>query len=159
MRERQLGLILIGLSVISCKVLAQATRATSKRTSSPVYTVSKPTLISSIVVTQAEVDSSDEASEALSDYQYYLGRAIAALKPHGVQIHLTNDSTVRWRDSLGVHSTSAADSGGVLYLFVSPNGQTRILRSGVEADEAIIDVARQLFGPSIPAHEDESDKP
>jgi hypothetical protein len=121
--------------------------------------VSKPTLISSIVVTQAEVDSSGDANEALSDYQWYIGRAIAVLKRCGVEVYLTNDSTVRWRDSRGFHSMSAADSGGVLYLFVTPNGRKRFLRNGVQIDDAILDAARQLFGPIIPSADKDTEKP
>ena len=148
-----------GLRAFSGTVLAQKKRASSRHATAPVYVVSKPTLISSIVVTPAEVDSSGEANEALSDYQWYIGRAIAVLKPHGVEVYVTNDSTVRWRDELGTHSMSASDSGGVLYLFVSPNGGTRVLRNGVQIDDAILDAARQLFGPIIPPAENRTEKP
>jgi hypothetical protein len=159
MHKQRLGLILIGLCVFSGTVVAQTKRATSGHATAPVYVVSKPTLISSIVVTPAEVDSSGDLNEALSDYEWYIGRAIAVLKPHGVEVYVTNDSTVRWRDRLGTHSMSASDSGGVLYLFVSPNGRTRILRNGVQIDDAILDAARQLFGPMIPPPEHSTEKP
>jgi hypothetical protein len=159
MRNALITLIFVGLCTTAGNVLAQATRATAKSVPGPIYPVSRPTLISSIVVTQSEVDSSGDVSEALADYQFYLARAIAVLKHHGVRIHLTNDSTVRWRDSLGVHSISAADSGGVLYLFVSPNGRMQSLRQGVESEEAILEVARKQFGSAIPASEQKSDQP
>jgi hypothetical protein len=153
MLNRHLIAVVISPCLIAGSVLAQTTGATSKRAGSPVFEVSKPSLISSIVLTQADADSNDEVSEALSDYQYYLSRAIPVLKQHGIQIYVSNDSTVRWRDSLGLHSMSAVDSGGVLYLFVSPNGQKRILRQGVEVDEALLDAARNEFGLSIPVSE------
>ena len=152
--------VVIGACLISAPVLGQgASASTSKRALSRVVVVSKPTLISSFVATQAEVDSSDETSEALSDYQHYLSLAIPVLENHGVQVHLSNDSTLRWRDSLGVHSLSATDSGGVVYLFVSPNERKRILRQGVEIDGAILDAARHQFGIPLPIPEWESDGP
>jgi hypothetical protein len=159
MLNRHLIAISISPCLIAGSVLAQATGATSKPARTPVFEVSKPSLISSIVLAQADVDSSDEVSEALSDYQYYLSRAIPVLKQHGVEIYVSNDSTVRWRDSLGLHSMSAVDSGGVLYLFVSPNGQKRTLRQGVEVDEALLDAARNQFGLSIPVSEEKHDDP
>jgi hypothetical protein len=160
MRKRLLGLILLGEWLISGSVFAQAPRATtSGRAPTHVFVVTKPSLISSFVVTQAEVDSSGDVNEALSDYQYYMSLAMPVLKRHGIQVHLTNDSTLRWRDSLGVHSIAAADSGGIVYLFVSPNGHKRILRQGVELDGAILAAARGQFGLPIPVPEGEGDEP
>lgn len=108
--------------------------------------VSRPTLISSFVATQAQIDSSAMLNDALSDYQLYLSRAARVLEQHGVQVIAISDSTVRWRDSLGSHSMLAADSGGVLYLFVLPNGRLKSLHAGVELDGPLLAAARDHFG-------------
>jgi hypothetical protein len=99
---------------------------------------------------RAEVDSNADANEALADYQYYLSRAVPILERNGVAVIGTNDSTVRWRDSLGSHSILAADSGGVLYLFVLPNGRVKALQAGVELDVVLLSAARDHLRLPIP---------
>src|SRR5437588_3680068 len=84
------------------RVPGVAARAAHSPVDSSVVVVTSPTLISSIVVTQAAIDSGGDAAEVLGDYQNYLSLAVPVLEKHGVQVHLTSDSTVRWRDSLGV---------------------------------------------------------
>jgi hypothetical protein len=120
-------------------------------------TVTRPTFISSMAVTQAQVDSNEATNEALSDYQYYLSRALPVLEKHGVDVHLSNDAVLRWRDSLGTHSLSVGDSGGIVYVFVLPNGRTRALREGVEVDAALLGAARDHFGIPIPVPDAETD--
>jgi len=143
--------ILLGAWLPNGSLFAQEARATSPtRSDTPAFTVTRPSLLSSIVVTQAEADSDSDTNEALSDYQYYSFRAVPVLERHGIEVHVTNDSTIRWRDSLGVHSVFAADSGGVVYLFVMPNGRKKVLHAGVEVDDAILAAAREQFGISIP---------
>jgi hypothetical protein len=110
-----------------------------------IVTITGPTFISSMPITRADLDSSADANEALGDYQYYLSLAAPVLRKSGVRVELTGDSVVRWRDSLGVHSLSASDSGGSLYLFVLPNGRRRALRGGVRDNDDLFAAARELF--------------
>ena len=160
MRSRLLGLLVIAACLPLSRALAQgASTNASKRVRPRLFVVRKPTLITSFVTTQAAVDSSDEISEALSDYQHYLSLAIPVLEKHGIQVHVTNDSTLRWRDSLGVHKLSTTDGGGLVYLFVSPNGRTRVLREGVELDGAILNAAHLLFDVPLPTPAEEPDDP
>ena len=112
--------------------------------------VSRPTLLSSFPITQAEIDSGGDANEAYADYQHYLGNAIPVLERHGVQVFATNDSVLRWRDSLGAHELSVTDSIGIAYLLVAPSGRLLRLGSGVQLDGAILDAARTHFKLPIP---------
>jgi len=129
-----------------------ADSATRRRTPNrdPLVTVTGPTLISTMAVTQADVDSSEATSEALSDYQYYLSRAVPVLEKYGVRVQLSNDSIVRWRDRLGIHSLSVPQSRGMMYVFVLPNGRTRRMRDEVQFDGALLAAAREHFGLPIP---------
>lgn len=108
--------------------------------------VDRPTLVSAFVAAQQQIDSVQDLSDVLDDYQFYLSKAIPILERGGVRVAVTNDSIVRWHDQLGHHFISAADSGGILYLFLRPDGGVRSLRNGVELDEAILSAARQHFG-------------
>jgi hypothetical protein len=143
--------LLIGTATLCCDSRPQDARLTRPGGESPAETlVSRPTLIGAFVGTQAQIDSNPQANEALADYQYYLSRAVPILEQHGVAVITTNDSIVRWRDSLGHHSRLAADSGGILYLFVLPSGRLKTLHAGVEVDGALLATARDHFGLPIP---------
>jgi len=117
---------------------------------SSITVVSAPTLLSSFPITQAQIDSSGDANEAYADYRHYLGLALPVLERYGVEVVATNDSVLRWRDSLGAHALTLGDSIGIAYLFVAPGGKLHRLGSGVQADGAILDAARTHFGLPIP---------
>jgi hypothetical protein len=127
--------------------------APSRHQKADTVAVIGPTLLSAFVTTQAEVDSAGDVGEALSDYQYYLGQAIPGLERHGVRVHLTNDSIVHWRDRSGTHSLTVADSGGIAYLFLLPDGSATILRQGVIGDLDIIAAASERFGFKLTAQD------
>ena len=129
---------------------APADAPTSGPDTVSVTMVGSPTLLSSFPITQAEIDSGGDANEAYADYQHYLGNAIPVLERHGVQVFATNDSVLRWRDSLGAHAFAVADSIGIAYLFVAPSGRLLRLGSGVQLDGAILEAARTHFGLPIP---------
>ena len=140
-----------GVCLASGPLAAQASRASkAKAVPGKVVMVTGPTFISSIVVTQADVDTSSDVNEALSDYQYYLSLAVPVLERGGVRVRLSNDSTIRWHDRRGTHQISAVADGGIVYLFVLPNGRMKVLRQGVQPDEPILAAARELFGLPIP---------
>jgi len=111
--------------------------------------VTGPTLISSFVATQTEVDTSSDVNEALSDYQYYLSLATPVLERSGVRVVLSNDSTIRWHDRRGTHRLSAV-TDGIVYLFVLPDGRMKELHRGVESDESILAAAREFLRLPIP---------
>jgi len=148
MRVHLLLLVAVGVGCGSAMASARSDRPPQGDSQADIA-VTQPTLITSFVATQSQLTSSPEANEALADYQYYLSRAVPILQNHGVAIVATNDSTVRWRDSLGRHSIVAADSGGILYLFVLPSGRVKALHAGVELDGALLAVARDHFGLPI----------
>src|SRR5215207_10633108 len=101
-----------------------AANATASRLDTTATTVvSRPTLLSSFPITQAQIDSGGDANEAYADYQHYLSSAIPVLERYGVQVVATNDSVLHWRDSLGAHAFTVGDSVGIAYLFVTPDGK------------------------------------
>jgi hypothetical protein len=141
----------LGVCLASGPLMAQAARTPrSEAVPEKVVMVTRPTFISSIVVTQTDVDTSSDVNEVLSDYQYYLSLAVPVLERSGVQVRLSNDSTIQWHDQRGMHQMSASLDGGIVYLFVLPNGRMKVLRQGVLAVEPILATARELFGLPIP---------
>jgi hypothetical protein len=131
----------------------------ASREDSSLTIIGVPTLLSSFPITQAQIDSGGEANEAYTDYRHYLGLAMPVLERYGVQVVATNDSVLRWRDSLGAHAFTLADSIGIAYLLVAPSGKLLRLGSGVQADGAILDAARTHFGLPIPVPMPDSVEP
>jgi hypothetical protein len=128
----------------------RAAEASASGSDSSTTVIDGPTLLSSFPITQAQIDSGGDANEAYADYQHYLSLAMPVLERFDVQVVATNDSILRWRDSLGAHALTLADSVGIAYLFVAPNGKLLRLGSGVQADGAILDAARSHFALPIP---------
>ena len=122
----------------------------ASRPDTSVTVVGVPTLLSSFPITQAQIDSGGDANEAYADYRHYLGLATPVLERYGVEVVATNDSVLRWRDSLGAHAFTLADSIGIAYLLVAPSGKLHRLGRGVQGDGAILDAARTHFGLPIP---------
>lgn len=58
---------------------------------------------------------------------------------------LSSDSTIRWRDSLGVHTLVVPDTNRILYLFLLPSGRDTTLREGVAQSDQLLSVARDCF--------------
>ena len=138
--------------VVACRSdsAPPAAEASAAGTDSATTVIGGPTLLSSFPITQAQIDSGGDANEAYADYQHYLGLAMPVLERFGVQVVATNDSVLRWRDSLGAHAFTLADSIGIAYLFVTPSGKLLRLGSGVQGDGAILDAARTHFALPIP---------
>ena len=157
-----------GLRALAMIVLVAGCRAehvppaadtSAARSDTSMTLIGVPTLLSSFPITQAQIDSGGEANEAYADYRHYLGLATPVLERYGVQVAATNDSVIRWRDSLGAHAFTLADSIGIAYLLVAPNGRLLRLGSGVQADGAILDAARTHFGLPIPVSTRDSVEP
>ena len=114
-----------------------------------VIQITQPTLLSTFTITKAQVDSETDDGEAYADYTYYLGRVIPELKRAGIRVVASNDSALIWQDSLGRHVVKAADTFGIVYLFISPNGTFSQLRDGVADDDGLLDAVQHQFGLQV----------
>jgi len=106
--------------------------------------VDRPTVVGVFAASQAFVDSNDVA-EVLADYEHYVDGVVKELETHGVHVKLSSDSTIRWRDSLGVHTLVVPDTNRILYLFLLPSGHDTTLREGVAQSDQLLSVARDFF--------------
>lgn len=160
-RVSLVGLVLAGVGVYastSARLTRQANIGALSRTASvratwsalrsrPVV-VKGPTLVAFFRTTQAEVDSSGEVSETLSDFDYYLANASDSLRALGIAVYERYTDTIPYV----VHDTARRfvappDSGGVGYLFLVPNGPAKA-RYGLLSDDLIV-VARNYFREAL----------
>jgi hypothetical protein len=81
----------------------------------------------------------------LADYEHYVDGVVKELETHGVHVELSSDSTIRWRDSLGVHTLVVPDTNRIVYLFLLPSGRDTSLREGVAQSDQLLSVARDFF--------------
>lgn len=114
-----------------------------------VVQITQPTLLSTFAITRAQIDSGSDDGEAYADYTYYLGKVVPALERAGIRVITSNDSVLAWQDRLGRHVVKAADTFGIVYLFISPNGTFTQLRDGVEDDDGLLDAVQHQFGIQV----------
>ncbi len=107
--------------------------------------IAGPTVIAAFPVTQAEADSSQEANEALGDFQFHLGGARDSLKALGITVIARYDSLVPVREDWGTWIWRVgADSGGVGYLLVAPRRPSKTFW-GVMTSSDLVDAAAHYF--------------
>jgi hypothetical protein len=139
--KRALGILLL---VVAWAVAANAQKAAEK---SPLIAVHKPTIIAFFPTTQAEVDSNQDASEALSDFNYYVFNAQEPLKKVGIEVQIVNERSFRIQTGAKVRNfpNSKARAG---YYFIQPGRQPHV-EYGVMTDDGLLDTARRYFGMQI----------
>jgi hypothetical protein len=115
-----------------------------------VFVISRPTLLSTFPITWQDLEGSEHAGEALNDYGTSLFKAGGPLRKAGVDVHATNDIQLRWRDSLGLHSIGSEKDDAILYVFITPDGRSRVLSGTVQRHGAILESARKHFGIALP---------
>ena len=142
----------LALFAAACSSRDGRTQDTSTHNSPPsehssdttVIEIRGPTLLAHFPVTQAEVDSSPDVGEAVSDFQYHLGRARDSLTRLGIGVDERYTPVVRYRVGRQlVRFVPPADSG-VAYIFVDPNRSTRTYY-GVTTDADLLDLAHRFL--------------
>jgi hypothetical protein len=112
--------------------------------------VDRPVLVAFFAVTQAQVDSSDDIGEALSDFQHYLPGIKSGLDSIGVALREQYTDTVRYiangRAQLWVPPKESADVG---YLLLRPDGEPSVLYAVATTDD-VLDQVKEWLGRSKP---------
>lgn len=111
-----------------------------------VFEISGPTLLTTFPLDGRTADASEHVGDALDGYNAGIRAAGRRLRAAGVTVHANNNDSLKWRDSLGEHVISGVDPYAILYVFVTPDGRTEILREGIKADTAILRAAWKHFG-------------
>jgi hypothetical protein len=126
------AMIWIGLSCGKC--IAQ---------SSPIFVVHQPTIIAFFPITQAEVDSSADDTEALGDFDHYVSLTEKRLHSAGVAIHLVNARSFQLRIR-GKSVTYQPKDNEIGYYFIVPGKEPHI-EHDVMTDQDILAAARKYF--------------
>jgi hypothetical protein len=129
-----------------------AESATSTRRSVPdsmAVHADGPTLIAfSPVVTQAQVDSSEDLATVLDDFAYYLGAAQDSLHALGFKIVDVPYGTIHLFDKSGSRNiTPARDSADVGYVFVAPGRPDRVFY-GVMTNMDLAEAGHRFLTPA-----------
>lgn len=147
--------VFLALLIAACSRPADSVHAVSSDSAriadSTAIRVRGPTLVPFFpVVTQAQVDSSDELSTVLDDFTYHLASARDSLTRLGFVIIDRPRGLVRIRDDNGSRDiTPAADSAYVGYIFIAP-GRRDHLAYGVMTNSELIDAARAFLTGTWP---------
>ena len=106
-----------------------------------------PTIIAFFpAVTQAQVDSSEELSTVLDDFDYHLASARLSLRSLGFQVVERPRGSIRLLNGTSSREVSpASDSADVGYVFAAP-GRPALISYGVMTDSDLIDAARAFLG-------------
>jgi hypothetical protein len=112
----------------------------------PVFVIHQPTIIAFFPITQAEVDSSDN-TEALSDFQFYIGEVRDPLHKLGIELKEAYARSFRIRCGNSV-KTFKPGKVSIGYYFIAPGKEPRI-EYGVKTNEDILDAAHKYFGIAI----------
>jgi biotin operon repressor len=111
---------------------------------SPVFVIDKPTILAFFPITQTEVDSHEDAGEALSDFDWYVSLAAKRLKNAGISIQVVNAPS--FQIQMGKKTvTYQPKKDEIGYYFVAPGKKPHIERN-VMTGEDILDAARKYFG-------------
>ena len=91
--------------------------------SSPIFEIHQPTIIAFFPITQAEVDNSEDAGEALGDFDYYVSKVEKRLHRAGIAIHLVNSGSFQVRAG-NKTVTIRPKKGEIGYYFIAPDRGT-----------------------------------
>jgi hypothetical protein len=97
--------------------------------------------------TQAEVNSDENAGEALGDFDYYVSLAEKRLQGAGIAIHVVNARSFQIRAGK-MTLTFRPKKNEVGYYFIA-HGKEPHIEHDVMTDEGILDAARKYFGIAI----------
>jgi hypothetical protein len=116
---------------------------------SQVFVIHRPTIVAFFPpVTAADLDSDENTSEALADFQFYAGEVRTPLLNAGIDFREADAPSFRIRVGTKVR-TFHAGKIGIGYYFIAP-GKRPHLESGVMTDADLLEVARKYFGIVIP---------
>lgn len=129
----------------------EASRAGRRSDSSTVgIVVDRPVLVAFFATTQAEVDSSDDIGEALSDFQHYLPTIKLGLDSLGVTLREQYTDTVRYvaggRARVWMPAKDSADIG---YLLLRPDAEPQVQYAVATTDD-VLDQVRKWLGRKTP---------
>lgn len=112
--------------------------------------VDRPVLVAFFATTQAQVDSSDDTGEALSDFQHYLPAIKRGLDPLGVALREQYTDTVRYVvDGRALVWTPEKDSADVGYLLLRPDAAPRV-QHAVGTTDDVLDQVKVWLGRKTP---------
>ena len=112
--------------------------------------VDRPVLVAFFATTQAQVDSSDDAGEALSDFQHYLPAIKRGLDSLGVALRAQYTDTVRYVvEGRAQTWTPAKDSADVGYLLLRPDAEPRVQYAVATTDD-VLDQVKEWLGRKTP---------
>jgi hypothetical protein len=99
-------------------------------------------------VTRAELDSDEDNNEALSDFQFYTGKARAPLQQAGIDLREVDarSFSIRVGKEIRIFRTGKI---GIGYYFIAP-GRKPHVEYNVMADEDILEAAHKYFRIAIP---------
>jgi hypothetical protein len=139
--KRALAILML---VVAWTVAASAQNTAEKP---PLIAVHKPTIIAFFPTTQAEIDSNQNSSEALSDFNYYVFNVQETLKKAGIDIQIVNEHSFRIQTGTKVRNfpNPKARAG---YYFIQPGRQPHV-EYGVMTDSDLLDSARKYFSIQI----------
>lgn len=106
--------------------------------------IRRPTLLAHFPITQADVDSSADIGEALSDFQHHLDGARDSLKRLGVIVEERYTPAIRYRLGDSVVRFAPPPDSGVAYVFVAPDRSTRVYY-GVVTDSDLLELTNRFL--------------
>ena len=138
------------IALILFAVLACSLPGSSKEPvhAPPEFTIQRPTVIAFFPVTQAEVDSDSDTSEALGDFDYYIEQARGRLEKAGIEVHVVNERSFRVRFGARVRLFPRGNARDGYYFF-QPGKEPHVVYD-VMTDSDLIDSVRKYFGTAIP---------
>jgi hypothetical protein len=115
----------------------------------PAFVVSGPAIVAFFPpAPQSDLEASDGANEALSDFQFYADSVIVPLQKAGIRFEQAYSRSFRIRVGSKTKTVRPRkDRAG--YYFIAP-GRNPHIQYGVMTDEDILDAAQGYFGTSIP---------
>ena len=106
--------------------------------------IRRPTLLAHFPITQADVDSSADAGEALSDFQHHLDGARDSLTKLGIMVVERYAPAVSYRLGDRVIRFAPPSDSGVAYVFVAPDRPTRVYY-GVVTDSDLLELTNRFL--------------